>query len=223
MLDRSGEWNRIRAVHITGSSCAAVLNRSPFETRTELLERRAFEKIYGKVEMPSNVAMNEGIEWEHRIIEMSKPFVLGFDESLYYERCIGAVIKDEQTQYMRHPEIQFLGAIPDMLIMRNNEIISGLEVKKQFRFSNGTVDSWLPVKDLVYHYWCQCQLSMEVFDVDSWHFFVTDGSWTGYEKIERDREWFEESLVEFVAFMDELEDVIDDLKIQKDERVRNNG
>lgn len=240
MLQRSEEWNRVRATAITASSCAGVLDRSPWQSRKDYLEQKAFENVYGPSPRRENVAMEEGILWEPTVVEMSKPFVLGFDKDLYYRSNTGKVIDGVSTEYQQHSEISFLGASPDKLIYRMvpsiegdllDTLESGLEVKKQFRMSKRGVDAWLPVKDVVYHYWCQCQLSMEVFNVESWHFFVVGDSapevggqkvvWTGYEKIDRDREWFEESLVEFVVFMDELECIIEDLKVEKNEQAAN--
>ena len=236
MLQRSAEWNRIRATAITASGCAAVLDRSPWTSRKDYLEQKAFEKVYGIGPRPSNVAMEEGIAWEPAVIEMSKPFVLGFSD-LYYADNSGKVIDGVSTEYQQHPEIPFIGASPDKLIYRPHHggrpiLESGLEVKKQFRMSKRGPEAWFPCKEAVYHYWCQCQLSMEVFDVPHWDFFVVgqqlmsdetlpDGSpanvvpWSQNERIYRDRVWFEESLVEFVKFMDELEATIKQLKVEK--------
>jgi hypothetical protein len=231
MLQRSEEWNRIRASAITASACAAVLDRSPWTSRTDYLEQKAFEKVYGIGPRPSNPPMEEGIDWEPRVIEASKPFVLGFEEDLYYADNTGKIIDGVSTEYQQHPDIPFIGASPDKLIYlkqvnKPDILMSGLEVKKQFRMSKRGPEMWFPCKEVSFNYWCQCQLSMEVFNVETWHFFVLgqriddngdNVPWQQHELVHRDREWFEESLVEFVKFFDELEDLIAQLKIEKAE------
>ena len=245
MLQRSAEWNRTRATSVTASGCSAVLDLSPWISRKDYLEQKAFESVYGVGPRPSNVAMEDGILWEPAVIEMSKPFVLGFNPNLYYADNSGKAVNGVSTEYQRHPEIPFLGASPDKLVYDRSVavpvqrqdglfdyrdlLVSGLEVKKQFRMSKRGPEAWFPCKEVVYNYWCQCQLSMEVFDVPHWDFFVVgqqitsdetlpDGSpshvaaWSQGERVYRDKQWFEDSLVEFVKFMDELEATIAELK-----------
>jgi hypothetical protein len=83
-----------------------------------------------------------------------------------------------------------------------SRFVSGVEVKKQFWRSKKSPEDWIPVQEKNWHYWTQCQVSMQVWDVESWHFFVSNEHWGAYELVHRDNNWWtHEALPAFKTWM----------------------
>ena len=137
------KWKYIRKHKITGSKGAAVLNIGPM-TRLDL-----YKKLIGiNIEPNLDVLNIEAMIWGTMLEPLAK--------KLFHE-IYGKRIYD--LGFIEHPKYNFLGATPDG-ILKNGTLV---EIKCPYTRNIND--------DIPEHYKIQCQLQMEVWDLNECIFF----------------------------------------------------
>lgn len=186
MEQRSKEWFEARVGVITGSRVGSILGVNPFQKEAEVLRSMVREFAGAENEFKGNAATNHG--------ERMESVALAF-----YEKLTGN--KVDQTGLVKHDEYDWLGASPDGLI----GLDGGLEIKCPY---------WAKEPYSVHDkpsYFAQCQHVMEVCDLEWMDFFcyISEDVYL-LERIERDRDWFENAFPKLEAFQANFRLVIAD-------------
>jgi putative phage-type endonuclease len=176
MEQRSKEWFEARVGVITGSRVGSILGVNPFQKEAEVLRSMVREFAGAESEFKGNAATDHGERMESVALA-------------YYEKLTGN--KVDQTGLVKHDEYDWLGASPDGLI----GLDGGLEIKCPY---------WAKEPYSVHDkpsYFAQCQHVMEVCDLEWMDFFcyISEDVYL-LERIERDRDWFENAFPKLEAF-----------------------
>jgi putative phage-type endonuclease len=186
MEQRSKEWFEARVGVITGSRVGSILGVNPFQKEAEVLRSMVREFAGAESEFKGNAATDHGERMESVALA-------------YYEKLTGN--KVDQTGLVKHDEYDWLGASPDGLI----GLDGGLEIKCPY---------WAKEPYSVHDkpsYFAQCQHVMEVCDLEWMDFFcyISEDVYL-LERIERDRDWFENVFPKLEAFQANFRLVIAD-------------
>jgi putative phage-type endonuclease len=186
---RSEAWFEARKGVITGSRVGSILGVNPYQKREDVLREMVREHFGAEKEFKGNAATNHG--------ERMEPIALAFYEA-------HAKVKVDQVGLVKHDKYDWLGASPDGLI----GLDGGLEIKCPF---------WAKEPYSVHDkpsYYAQCQLIMEVCDIEWMDFlcYISNDIFL-IERLERNRDWFDQSLPILQDFHQELVQTIADEKI----------
>lgn len=183
---RSDEWFKARVGVITGSRVGSILGVNPYATREDVLREMVREHFGAEKEFKGNAATSHG--------ERMEPTALAFYEA-------NAKVKVDQVGLVKHDEHEWLGASPDGLIGTDG----GLEIKCPY---------WAKEPYSVFDkpsYYAQCQLIMEVCDIQWMDFLCYINADTFcIERVERDNQWFADALPKLQAFHSEYLSVVAD-------------
>lgn len=188
MEQRSDEWFEARKGVITGSRVGSILGVNPYATRDDVMREMVREYFDLEKEFKGNIATDHG--------EKMEPIALAF-----YEKLTGN--KVDSTGIVKHEKFDWLGASPDGLI----GIDGGLEIKCPY-----WAKAPYSVKDKP-SYMAQCQLIMEVCDLEWMDFFCfigEDETKHKLERIERDRSWFKKNFDALFDFISDYRSTIAD-------------
>lgn len=181
------EWREARVGKITASAVAAILGCSPFKNRAQLL-REMVQEANGIFSTFASPAMRWGNDHE--------------DEAAAQYEVLHATEKVSKAGFFVKGD---LGASPDRLVGDNGL----LEIKCPYSLREDATPAFKSVHEQL-HYWHQCQLQMYVIDKD-WVDFM---QWTPndykLERVERDPMWFENHADDFVQFMEDYAQALDD-------------
>lgn len=183
---RSEAWFEARKGVITGSRVGSILGVNPYQKREDVLREMVREYFGAEREFKGNAATDHG--------ERMEPTALAFYEA-------NAKVKVDQVGLVKHDKYEWLGASPDGLI----GLDGGLEIKCPY---------WAKEPYSVHDkpsYYAQCQLIMEVCDIE-WMDFLCyiNADIFSIERLERDRNWFEQSLPILKSFHHEFVQTIAD-------------
>lgn len=176
MEQRSAEWFEARKGVITGSRVGGILGVNPYAKPEDVLREMVREYFGAAKEFNGNAATNHG--------EKMEPVALA-----YYEKRTGNHV--DQVGFVKHDKYDWIGASPDGLI----GVDGGLEIKCPY---------WAKAPYSVHEkpsYYAQCQLVMEVCDLDWMDFvcYISDEV-NLLERIHREESWFAEALPKLEHF-----------------------
>lgn len=186
MEQRSPEWFAARKGVITGSRVGAILGVNPYQSADDTMREMVREYFDAEKEFKGNEATDHG--------EAMEPIALEFYEYLTRNAV-------EQTGLVKHEKYNWIGASPDGLIGADG----GLEIKCPY---------WAKKPYSVHEkpsYYAQCQLVMEVCDIEWMDFLCYINEETHLlERLHRSREWFTEALPKLQQFHDRYLNTIED-------------
>ena len=175
--------------NITARDVPTILGENPYETAWQLLEK----KVEKKHPFFGNVFTEHGVKYEDTAL-------------LLYNRVTGNFFQ-ESPKNIKHPKYKFVTGRPDAITVNNCVVEIKCPYNKKFR--ELTVES-----DVPRHYWVQCQVYMEMLDIEVCHYvecFIDSGSPTdgsvgkiSYIAICRNRRWWEDSLPHIIEFNKEM-------------------
>ncbi len=146
---RSDEWYKIRQNMLTASDCGSALECNPYQKKIDLLIKKCIipneTETFNKLEITNN-AIKWGIKYE--------PVACNIYEKLFTTKVysLGLLI---------HPEYKWLGASSDG-ITKDDTL---LEIKCIY---NRKIQDIIPEN---HYYWIQCQIQMEVCNIDLCNLF----------------------------------------------------
>lgn len=173
---RSPAWFELRNNMITASDAAAVLGVSRFDTADDILYKKCgFEKRYSEMSMN---AMKHGVFYE----DVARR---------HYESTFGEIV--HEIGLVQHPDYPFLGASADG-ITESGKLI-------EIKCPKGALRNEVPK-----YYIPQIQLCLEVLDLETCDYieYSADQQMMKLFRVERDREWFRESLPHFAKFWNQV-------------------
>ena len=147
------KWLYKRKNGIGASDVGAILGVNKYRNQVDVF----LDKTTDKLDKNDNEKMKIGRLMESSVLLMFEKET-GLSASLY-----------EDTE--KHPEHQFLYATPDGLL---SDFSAGIEIKTGI---DG--DHW---DDVPEQYYAQCQLSMEIFGVDTWHLYAILAGLNGFTR-----------------------------------------
>ena len=133
----SKEWEKNKIKYIGANDCACLLNVG-FIKKSDLIEQK-IKQIRPEFNEKKMILINRGLEFE--------PFV-----KQEYEKRNNIIIKECGQRF--HKTYKFLTATPDGFIESTNTLIE-FKIKQNI---NESID---------FKYFVQCQIQMEVFDIDN--------------------------------------------------------
>lgn len=168
---RTPEWYAARQTLITASDCAAALGVKPFKTYKGDIRAELLQKKL-QAHFMTNVFVEHGVFYEDQARDAAM--------KVLNKKCLDFGL-------VRHPTLPWLGASPDGITTDGIMI----EVKCPLRRK-------IIPGDVPHHYIAQCQVQLEVCDIDRLAFVqYMPSSLTGGEPymditwVDRDRGWFE--------------------------------
>lgn len=166
---RSDEWYALRKQRLTASDVATALGFNPYQTRHELV----YKKAGGNDTFKGNEATRWGQKWEDVAIKKYE---------LLYKVHVA------EFGLMPHPDIDYLAGSPDGIVKENATLIEVKCPMKRKIIPGVVPDYYIP----------QVQVCMECMDLDECHFiqFIPANEKTGVQEVlditivKRDKEWF---------------------------------
>lgn len=190
--------NTKKRPNITARDFATILDLNPYQTAYELLE----DKIENKHPFFGNKFTEHGIKYENQAIEK-------------FEETTGISVDKNQFN-INHNEYTWItgrldGTFIDCLSKkrkRESEICV-LEIKCPLKNDR---DTELIEDNIPRHYWCQCQVYMNLIDCNyayyvEYYIKPDDDKRNGklyYVKIKRDKVWWKKSITGIKKFYDEM-------------------
>jgi putative phage-type endonuclease len=175
---------------ISAREFATILNVNPYETSWELLER----KIEKKHPFFGNIFTDHGKAFEETALNL-------------YKKVSNNNIRPH-TGLVKHPKYDWITGIPDA-ITENNCLV---EVKCPY---NKDFKELQNVTDVPLHYWIQCQVYMEILNIECCHYtelYILPGSRKDgsqgnitFIPITRDRKWWKDSLPKIIEYKKEMD------------------
>lgn len=182
----TAEWLAQRVGRVTGSSAAAILGLSPWQSREDVM-RRMVREVHGA---PSEMEETAPMKWGTAMEATARAD---------YEMDSGNEAHDAPFV----PYENWLGASPDALIGDDGV----LEIKAPYGIRNDNPPAFKSLADQP-HYGVQCQIEMFVTDRRWLDFY----QWTPFgqrlERIERDDDWLSTNIPRLKQFWAELQDAI---------------
>ena len=179
--------------NITARDIPTIIGENPYETAWILLEK----KVEKKHPFFGNKFTEHGINYEDTAL-------------LLYNRETGNYFKKD-TGNLKHPEYKWITGRPDAVTVNNCLV----EIKCPFRKPFREIKN---VEDVPRHYWGQCQVYMEMMDIECCHYvecYISpgspkDGSVGGitYISISRDRKWWKKVLPIVKNFKKEMDSLV---------------
>lgn len=180
--------------NITARDFPTILGINPYQTAWELLE----EKVEKKHPFFGNKFTEHGNKYE--------------DTGLYLYCNTTNNLLNDGVYNKKHPEYNWISGRPDGITNNNCLVEVKCPYNKKFRELSS-------VDDVPKHYWAQCQVYMEMLNIECCHYVEyhvrpgakVDGSegQITYIAITRDRKWWEESLPKIIAFKEEMDTYIE--------------
>lgn len=179
VLQGSKEWLAQRVGKITGTSCSALEGFHPYSTQQDIVRRTVRDLCDASNEFKTSPAVEHGSAMEDTArIWTEKEFNL----------------KVNETDFVVHPEHDFIGASPDGLI----GLDTGVEFKCPYpRYTKTPYSVFDPKKQM---YLWQCYLVMEVCDLDRMLFvcYLADNQTSQpvvhHDWVERPDNWLQEQV-----------------------------
>jgi putative phage-type endonuclease len=196
MEQRSAEWFAARKGKVTGSRVGAILGVNQYKSRDDVMRDMVREWFDLPAEFQGNAATDHGTAME--------PTALAF----FREQLLHRDAEDvEEVGYIHHPRLDYVGASPDG-IMRVKPGVNwrgGLEIKCPY-YAKRPYSVNDPKKA---SYMAQCQLVMEVCDLDFMDFlcFIDEDDYL-HEVIERDHDWWRNAEPKLEAFIADFRAII---------------
>lgn len=214
MAYQCDEWFEKRDSILTASNVSSVLNYNDHLSRNDLLN-----KMLNKTRNNDSYSTLHGKKYEPLAIK-------------YLSNKLDVHIKEPGLKI--HKDYDFLGATPDGIFQKNGEICL-VEIKCP---TSRKIDGKIP-----YNYFCQMQLQMEVWDINTCIFYELEikeydtyhvnANYYGHIDnkhiyinkenllyVKRDKTWFNQHLSTFKDFVDELRGSNKSVSIVKQSRKR---
>lgn len=195
MEQRSAEWFAARKGKITGSRVGAILGVNQYKSRDDVMRDMVREWFDAPSEFTGNAATMHG--------EVMEPFALDF----YKTRLEADVEGVEEVGFIPHPRLDFVGASPDGILIHKpgSNRRGGLEIKCPY-YVKQPYSVHDPKKA---SYMAQCQLVMEVCDLDYMDFlcFISEDDHL-LESAERDHDWWADAEPKLLAFHEEFKAIV---------------
>jgi hypothetical protein len=203
MKQGSKEWFNARIGKVTGSRVGAILGKSRYRTRDNVMREMVREHFGADKEFTGNIATewgndHEDIARQDAIIEIGNKI----GEEVY---CVESGFKTDEDFDGR--STGYIGASPDGLIGKVNdtedaEMIAGLEIKCPFsRRINVT-----PPDD----HWHQVQCCMYVYNLKWWWYYQWTPERTQLIIIPKDEEWIDKYGEKIDHFWSDYRSIIED-------------
>lgn len=151
--DNHKKWLQLRKCGIGASEVASIIGVNKYKNQVDVY----LEKTKDEVEINDNEKMKIGRLMESSILLMFEKET-GLKASLY-----------ESSE--KHDKYDFLYATPDALL---SDFSAGVEIK-----TGMDGDHW---DDVPEQYYAQCQISMEIFGVDTWHLYAILAGFNGFKR-----------------------------------------
>lgn len=180
----SKQWFSVRENLVTGSVAAAILGINPYQTREEVM----LKKLGLGPKFKGNAATRHGQRYEDEAIRK-------------YELATGEECIQNDFGLKIHPKYKFLGASPDGI----TKSLKLLEVKCP-------MSRKIIFGDMPQYYMPQCQLLMQIFDLQVCHFIeykpedIFEDMSLNIVEMKRDDDWFEAAVPIFRRFSEELKE-----------------
>lgn len=165
--------------NITARDIPTIIGENPYETPWELLER----KVEKKHPFFGNVFTEHGVKYENTGL-------------MLYHKETGNYFQDK-IKNIKHKEYNWITGRPDAVTINNCLVEIKCPYNKKYR-------ELKKEEDVPRHYWGQCQVYMEILDIECCHYvecFIESGSPVdgsvgkiSYIPICRDRRWWKETL-----------------------------
>ena len=175
--------------NITARDIPTILGENPYETPWELLQK----KVEKKYPFFGNKFTEHGVKYEDTAL------VLYHNETGNYFQ--------EESKNLKHREYKWITGRPDAVTVNNCLVEIKCPYKKDFREMKNE-------DDIPRHYWGQCQVYMEMMDIECCHYvecYIAPGSAVdgsagkiSYVPVCRNRKWWKESLPIVKKFYKEM-------------------
>lgn len=182
-----------RIPNITARDIPTIIGENPYETPWELMEK----KVEKKHPFFGNKFTEHGVKYEDAAL-------------MLYNKETGNYLK-EGIKNMKHSEYKWVTGRPDA-VTQNNCLV---EIKCPYKKESRIIES---EDDVPRHYWGQCQVYMEMMDIEVCHYvecFISPGSAKdgsegeiSYIAICRNRDWWDSVLPKVIEFNDEMREYI---------------
>ena len=189
MKQGSKEWKNARKYKISASRVASVLGRG-FKTRQALMQEY-IDAWQGKPEPEVHPKVQALFDWGN---DHEK------DARAAYERETGMIVNTSDA-FTVHSDFDYLSCSPDGLVFTEEEGLDqyGVEFKCPASWQkNGLPDE--PDQKYI----DQCQLCMEIYNIDRWDLFYWSPEETRLFTLERDPLWWDWSLPKIILFWEEF-------------------
>lgn len=151
--DNHEKWLYMRKCGIGASDVGSILGVNKYRNQVDVY----LEKTTDTLDKYDNEKMKIG-----RLMESS--LLLMFEN----ETGLSASIYEDSEKHSTYP---FLYATPDGIL---SDFSAGIEIK-----TGADGDHW---EDVPEQYYAQCQLSMEIFGVDTWHLYAVLAGFSGFTR-----------------------------------------
>ncbi len=202
MKQGSKEWFEARKGMITGSRIGAILGKSKFAKQKDVLREMVREYFGADREFTGNIATRWGNDHEP---------VARQDAIIDISNSEGEEIYCEEVGFTVHPHVNWLGVSPDGLLGladdENGSMLYGLEIKCPF---SKKIKEVIPDD----HY-CQMQLCMAVYGVDSWWYYQWTPTHRRMENVAKDSGWLAHYIEELAFFMEDYLSIIGNKELAK--------
>ena len=199
------DWEKIpRSEILGGSEMAAILGRSKWSNKIEVIRRKLFDQ-----QIEVNRPMYWGTKLESAIADAyEEKFCIKGETKLFDPVPTG-------KPQVRHPDHPWLAGSPDRLIIESGsgKVLGGLEIKNIGFFSK---KAW---KDGVPEYYdIQAQTYMMCFGVSSWEFYVLCGGQNDFHITLQENPIYQDEIIQNgqQAYMEykELQTEFEDMEIK---------
>lgn len=197
--------------NINARDFGTILNLNPYQTPFNLLEEKIEKKFpfFGnKFTEHGNryeqVAINNYVEYTGNKVDSIQTNAKHPEYEWITGRCDGIIVKEDKKTKKR--KISEVYEVNDNIVPKEKRII---EIKCPLK-KNRTEP--LTLENIPKYYWSQCQVYMNMFDCDKTHyveFYIEPNAPESsgilhYIEIERDYEWWEQSLPRIKSFYEEI-------------------
>jgi putative phage-type endonuclease len=188
---RTAEWFQARKGLVTASRVGAILGRSPFQTRDDVLRAMVREAHGAEREFEGNIATDWGTQME--------PEALAAFQGQFPEMEV-------EASALFYKRGGWAGASPDGVILDASGVArEGLEIKCPYGIRNDVEPAFKTLGDQP-HYYDQVQFSLWVTGCARWHFFQWTPTGSAVEHVDPSPAWVDENIPKLLEFYSSYRD-----------------